>query len=109
MADGEVFARGYEVVALEQHARDPDMHVRRPAQRLGSPLRGREVEGALVGVQGVGQPALGPADVPEGDATAEDVGEKPGLLQARDGLGVGGVGAGQVTRCPRHEPGQRAA
>ena len=53
----------------------------------------REVQSALVDAQGVAEPALGPPDVAEGDAAAEDVGNEPGLLEPGDGLGVGGVRA----------------
>ena len=109
LADGEVLGGGREVVAFEQHPGQPDVHVGRAAQRLRARLPRRQVEGPLVRAQGVAEPALGAADVAEGDAAAEDVGEEPGVPQPRDGLGVGGVRAREVARGPRREPGQGAA
>ena len=108
LAGGQVLAARREVVALEQHAGHPDVHVGRAAQRLGARRRGRQVERLLVGAQRGAELALGAADVAEGDAAAEDVGEEPDAGQAGDGFGVGGVGAGQVAGGPRREPGQRA-
>ena len=59
-ADVQVLAGGREVVPLEQHPRDSDVHVGGSPQRLGAGRR-RQVERPLVGAQRVAEPSLGRA------------------------------------------------
>ncbi len=99
-----MFRSGLELVAFEQHLRDPDVHVGGAPQRLRARLRCSQVEGRSIRVHGVAEPALGAADVTEADAAAEDVGEKAGARESVDRLGVSGVRRVEVAGGPVGEP-----
>jgi hypothetical protein len=107
-AESQVLRGSQPIVAFEQDFGDRDVHVGRSTQGFASRLRGRQFEGPPVGAHGVVQPALGAADVAEGDAAAKHIGERAVACQPVDGLGVGGVRVGEVAGGPRGQSGERA-
>ena len=108
LIDGQVLGGAGEVVALEQHPGQSDVHVGRSAQGLGARRRCGQLERPLIGPYGSGEPSLSAPDVAEGDGAAEDVGEESGASEARRGFGICGVGAGKVTRAPGGDASERA-
>ena len=105
LADRQVFRGRRPVVAFEQDLGDCDVHVGSAAQELATGLRCGQIEGPLIGAQGVVQPALGAPDVADGDAAAEHVGQRSVARQPVDGFGIGGVRGGEVTGGPGGESG----
>ncbi len=73
----------------------------------GPPLRGRHLQSVLVDPHGLAEPTLGDPDVGPGDGAAHEVGEVPGLLQARHAVGIRAVRCVEVAGRPVRESQER--
>ena len=100
----QVVRCGGQVVAFVGDAAEADVHVG-GSPRHRERVVGGEAQRVLVGPQRVGEPALGDADVGQGDGAAQHVGDVPGRAQPFDTGRVGAVCLLQVAAGPAGEPG----
>ena len=102
----QVVGRGGQVVAFVRDTADADVHVGGSPRHRERVVFG-EAQRVLVGPKRVGEPALGDADVGQGDGAAQHVGDVPVLAQPLHAGRVGAVRLLEVAAGPPRKPGRR--